>query len=111
MISAGAAIAVGLSLGLMTRLERRDGHLWTQLPKQGLWLWGGLIVGRLAIAGVGDAVGAHVVAGSSVILLMVGLNRVAQAAVIVPRAITAGIPFAPERDGKVFGASWFSQSA
>jgi hypothetical protein len=39
--------------------------------------------------------------------LTLGLNRAAQAAVVVPRAIAAGIPFAPDKDGKSFGASWF----
>ncbi len=111
VVSAAIAIAVGLGLGAMTRLERRDGFLWAQLPKQGLWLWGALLVSRLAIAGVGEVTGAHLVAGTSVILLVLGLNRAAQAVAIVPRAVAAGIPFAPEKDGSVFGASWFSDSA
>jgi hypothetical protein len=108
VVSAALAIAIGAGLGAITRLERRDGHLWAQLPKQGLWLWGGLIAGRLAIAAIAHVDGAHVAAGTTAILLMLGLNRAAQALVVVPRAIAAGIPFAPEKDGTVFGASWFS---
>jgi hypothetical protein len=108
VVSAAVAIAIGAVLGAMTRLERRDGHLWAQLPKQGLWLWAGLIASRLLITGIADVSGAHVAAGSAAILLMLGLNRAAQAAVVVPRAIVAGIPFAPEKDGRVFGASWFA---
>ena len=111
VLGAAIAVAIGLGLGAMTRLERRDGSLWAQLPTQGLWLWGGLIVSRLAIVAVAHASGASLAAGSSAILLTLGLNRIAQAAVIVPRAIAAGIPFAPEKDGSVFGASWFSHSA
>jgi hypothetical protein len=110
VVSAAIAIAVGAGLGAMTRLERRDGHLWAQLPKQGLFLWGGLIASRLVITGIAHAADAHVAAGATVILLTLGLNRAAQALVIVPRAIAAGIPFAPEKDGTVFGASWFAQS-
>jgi hypothetical protein len=108
VVSAAVAIAIGAALGAITRLERRDGHLWAQLPKQGLWLWGGLIVSRLLITGIAHVSGAHVAAGTAAILLMLGLNRAAQAAVVVPRAIAAGIPFAPEKDGRVFGASWFA---
>jgi len=108
VVSAGIAIAVGVGLGAMTRLERRDGHLWAQLPRQGLWLWGGLIASRLMITGIAQASDAHVAGGATAILLMLGLNRAAQALVVVPRAIAAGIPFAPEKDGSVFGASWFS---
>jgi Protein of unknown function (DUF1453) len=107
-VSAAVAIAVGVALGVMTRLERRDGHLWAQLPKQGMWLWVALIVSRLLVDGVAHLSGAHVAASSAAILLTLGLNRVAQAAVVVPRAIAAGIPFAPEKDGHVFGASWFA---
>jgi hypothetical protein len=110
VVSAAIAIAIGIGLGAMTRLERRDGYLWAQLPKRGLWLWGGLIVGRLAVTGIAQGSGAHLAAGTAAILLMLGLNRAAQALVVVPRAITAGIPFAPEKDGTVFGASWFSRS-
>jgi hypothetical protein len=109
-VSAAIAIAIGVGLGAMTRLERRDGSLWAQLPKQGLWLWAGLIVSRLVVIGVAHAAGAHVAAGTTAILLMLGLNRGAQALVIVARAIAAGIPFAPEKDGTVFGASWLSHS-
>jgi hypothetical protein len=108
VVSTVIAIAIGLGLGAITRLERRDGHLWAQLPKQGLWLWGGLIVSRLLITGIASASGAHLAAGTTAILLTLGLNRAAQALVVVPRAIAAGIPFAPEKDGKVFGASWFA---
>ena len=110
ILSGTIAVATGAGLGLMTRLERREGYLWAQLPKQGLWLWAGLIVSRLIIAGVGHVAGAHLAAGSTAILLTLGLNRAAQALVIVPRAISAGIPFAPEKDGSVFGADWFTHS-
>lgn len=108
IVSAAIAIAIGVALGTITRLERRGGYLWARLPKSGLWLWGGLIVSRLLISGVGHVAGAHVAAGSAAIVLMLGLNRAAQALVLVPRAIAAGVPFAPEKDGNVFGASWFS---
>ncbi len=110
IVSAVIAVAIGVALGAMTRLERRDGHLWAQLPARGLWLWGGLIVSRLLVIGIAHGAGAHVAAGTTAILLMLGLNRAAQALVVAPRAIAAGIPFAPEKDGTVFGASWFSRS-
>jgi hypothetical protein len=110
VVSAAIAIAVGAGLGAMTRLERRDGYLWAQLPKRALLLWGGLIASRLVIAGIADVADAHVAAGTTAILLTLGLNRATQALVIVPRAIAAGIPFAPEKDGTVFGASRFAGS-
>jgi hypothetical protein len=107
-VGGAIAIAIGIALGTITRVERRDGYLWAQLPMSGLWLWGGLIVTRVAITVIAHASGAHVAAGTTAILLTLGLNRAAQALVVVPRAIAAGIPFAPEKDGRVFGESWFS---
>ena len=89
----------------------RGGYLWAQLPKPGLWLWGGLFVSRVVTAGIANVSGAHFAAGTAATLLALGLNRVAQLLVLVPRAIAAGIPLAPERNGRVFGASLLSHSA
>lgn len=110
IVSAAIAVTTGAGLGAMTRLERRDGYLWTRLPKQGLWLWVGLLGSRLLVSGIAHAAGAHVAASTAAILLTLGLNRAAQALVVVPRAIAAGIPFAPEKDGSVFAAGWFAGS-
>lgn len=96
---------IGLAQGCVTRLESRDGALWGQMPVKGLWLWALLIATRLAMTGVAVMLGAHVAASSSTILLMLGINRLAQAAVVVPRAMSAQISFAPEKDGKVFLAN------
>lgn len=106
--SAALAIGVGLSLGAITHLERRNGYLWAQLPKSGLILWAGLIASRLVIAVIAHAAGATLAASTDSILLVLGLNRAGQALVVVPRAIAAGIPFAPEKDGSVFGGGWFA---
>lgn len=45
---------------------------------------------------------AHVAASASTLLFSLGINRLAQAAVIVPRALRMGVPFAPEKDGTAF---------
>jgi hypothetical protein len=34
--------------------------------------------------------------------LTLGINRLAQAAVLTPRALAAGIPFTPEKNGSTF---------
>jgi hypothetical protein len=101
---AGAVITagIGLALGAITRLENRNGALWGQLPPKGLWLWVLLIISRVAVTGIADDSGAKVAAGSSTILLMLGINRLAQAAVILVRATSSGTPFAPEKDGRQF---------
>ena len=108
-LSAVIAAGIGLAQGRAMRLESRNGALWAQLPVQGLWLWLALLVSRVAMIVVAHGLDAKVAASSATILLMLGINRLAQAAVVVPRSIQAGIPFAPEKDGSVFLANLTSQ--
>jgi len=108
-LAAGAAgaLAIGLAFGVITRLSSRDGVLWAQLPPRGLWLWVALVAWRGLIMVVAARTGAHVAASTTPLLFTLGLNRLGQAAVIVPRALLSGIPFAPEKDGRTFLAGAF----
>jgi hypothetical protein len=112
MIVIGAVVAAGIGVaqGRMMRLERRDGVLWGQMPPRSLWLWLVFVASRVGLDLVASGLGAHVAASTEPILLTLGINRLAQAAVIAPRAWAAGIPFAPERDGSTFLAGVFGQS-
>ena len=100
LVVGGIAVAlVGVAQAAALRIETRNGFLWGQMPVKALWLWLLLVATRLVTTLVADGVDAKVAASSSTILLMLGINRLAQAAVVVPRAMTAGVPFAPEKDG------------
>ena len=99
--TAGSAV-IGLAFGAVMRLESRGGHLWAQLPLRGLWLWVGLIAWRALIMALAYKSGAHVAASATPLLFTLGLNRLGQAAVVAARAMAAGIPFAPEKDGRTF---------
>jgi hypothetical protein len=101
-VGAIGALLIGLALGAATRIGSRDGVLWAKLPLRGLWLWVALFAWRGLIMVIAARTGAHVAASTTPLLLTLGLNRMGQAAVIAPRAILAGIPFAPERDGRTF---------
>jgi len=108
-LTAGAAgsLMIGLAFGLITRLESRDGVLWGKLPLRGLWLWVVLVAWRALIMLLAARTGAHVAASATPLLFTLGLNRLGQAAVIGARALRAGIPFAPEKDGSTFLAGAF----
>jgi hypothetical protein len=106
-VGAAGSLLIGLAFGLIMRLESRDGVLWGKLPLRGLWLWAGLIAWRALIMVLAHRTGAHVAASTTPLLFTLGLNRLGQAAVIVPRALRAGIPFAPEQDGRTFMADSF----
>jgi hypothetical protein len=101
-VGAIGSVLIGLAFGAITRLEERNGALWSQLPLRGLWLWAGLIAWRVLIAVIAAKSGAHVAASATPLLFTLGLNRLAQAAVIAARAMAAGIPFAPEKNGRTF---------
>lgn len=96
------AAAVGAALGVVMRLEERDGALWGRMPAWGLLLWAALISSRLVLMLLGHVTGAHVAASTAPIVLMLGINRLGQAAVIVLRAHAMGVPFAAEKDGSDF---------
>jgi hypothetical protein len=104
----GCAV-IGLAFGAVTRLESRGGYLWAQLPVWGLSLWAALFCWRAIAFVLADAMHAHVAASSSTLLFSLGVNRLAQAAVIVPRAMAMGVPFAPEKDGSTFLAGLFER--
>jgi hypothetical protein len=101
-VGAIGSLLIGLAFGAITRLESRNRALWAQLPLRGLWLWVGLIAWRALIMVLAAKSGAHVAASTTPLLFTLGLNRLGQAAVIATRAMAAGIPFAPEKDGRTF---------
>jgi hypothetical protein len=107
-VGAAGSLLIGLAFGLIMRLEARDGVLWGKMPLRGLWLWLALVAWRVLIMVIAARTGAHVVASTTPLLFTLGLNRLGQAAVIVPRAMLAGIPFAPEKDGRTFLEGAFS---
>ncbi len=96
--SVAIAGAVGLAQGTAMHLESRAGTLWGRMPVRGLWLWAVLIGSRLVVTVVAVPLGARAASSTASILLVLGTNRLAQAAVIAARAAAAGVPFAP-RDG------------
>jgi hypothetical protein len=98
LIGVGCAInvVIGIGQGRLMRLEARDGYLWGQMPVSVLWWWAAKIAGGVVLDGIGYALGAHLATVSAVLLLRLGVNRLAQAAIVAPRALATGIPFAPE---------------
>ncbi|MCZ4096764.1 hypothetical protein [Streptomyces sp. H39-C1] len=102
VVGAVIAAAIGTGQGSMMRLRNRDGGLWGQMPARSLWLWAALIGSRLTLMLLASTMGAQVAASSAPIVLMLGINRLAQAAMITRRAHRSGIPFAQEKDGSVF---------
>jgi hypothetical protein len=102
VLSGLIAVAIGMLQGRMVRLEGRNGALWGQMPVRGLWLWALLVGSRLIMTVIALAVGAKVAGSSAPVIMLLGINRLGQAAVVMRHALATGIPFAPEKDGTSF---------
>jgi hypothetical protein len=102
VISGLIAVTIGLLQGRMIRLESRNGALWGQMPARGLWLWVLLVGSRLIMTGIALAVGAKVAGSTAPMIMLLGINRIGQAAIVMRHALATGIPFAPEKDGRSF---------
>jgi hypothetical protein len=108
VISGLIAVTIGLLQGRMMRLESRNGALWGQMPVRALWLWGLLVGSRLIMTVIAHAVGAKVAGSSAPIIMLLGINRIGQAAIVMRHALATGIPFAPEKDGSSFLSGFLS---
>jgi hypothetical protein len=109
--SAIVASAIGVTQGALMHLEARDGTLWGQMPLRSLWLWTALVGSRVVVDVIAHGAGAHLAASAAPIILTLGINRFAQAAVVAPRALAAGIPFTPEKNGSTFLDSVFATAS
>ena len=85
VISGLIAVTIGVLQGRMIRLESRNGALWGQLPVRGLWLWALLVGSRLIMTVIALAIGAKVAGSSAPIIMLLGINRLGQAAIVMFR--------------------------
>jgi hypothetical protein len=100
VIGAVIALIVGVGQGRMLRLEQRDGYLWGWMPLKGLWWWAALVGSRVVMTLVAHSFDAKVAASTAPMLMLLGINRLGQAAVVMRHAMATGIRFAPEKHGK-----------
>jgi hypothetical protein len=108
-VSAVIAAVIGLGQGAMMHLEARGGTLFARMPVRSLWLWVALVLSRVVIDVIGSGMGAHLAASTTPIIMILGVNRLAQAIVVAPRAVGAGIPFSPEKNGSTLFGAMFDQ--
>jgi hypothetical protein len=91
-VSAAIAAAIGLGQGSAMHLESRGGALWGRLPLRGLWWWAALIAARIGMLAIAAALGARAAGSVDAVFLVLGINRLAQSAMIGLRASRAGLP-------------------
>ena len=92
--SGAAAVVTGLIRGRSVRLYERDGVLWQRYQASTLVWWIVSIGARIAIGAAAVAAGADRSVMTSSTLLMFGVSLAAEAAIVLPRAFSSGVPIA-----------------
>ncbi|BCJ44733.1 hypothetical protein GCM10010168_15460 [Actinoplanes ianthinogenes] len=91
------AVAGGALRGRTVQVLVRDGHVWYRYTWVTLAVWIGLIALRFGQAAAAVAIGADRPVLTASLLLALGLSFLGEAAVVGPRAMATGAPFAPRR--------------
>ena len=109
-LAAGVAISVvlGVARGATIELYPNGGELWQRYRPVTVVAWATLVVAKLALAGIPSLAVASAGAETRGLLLSLGASLIAEAAVVGPRALSTGLPFAS--DPKDAARSWLGRS-
>ncbi|MFI1989922.1 hypothetical protein [Actinoplanes sp. NPDC020271] len=98
LISGGViAVAGGALRGRTVQVHVRDGHVWYRYTWVTLAVWAALIALRFGQAAAAVSLGADRPVLTASMVLALGLSFLGEAAVVGPRAMATGAPFAPRR--------------
>lgn len=92
--SAAVSAILGAARGATIVIYPHDGELWQRYRPVTVVLWISLIAAKLALIAVAAAAGASAGGGTSSLLLTLGISLLAEAAIVGPRALSTGLPFA-----------------
>ena len=90
------SVILGAARGATIELYPRDGELWQRYRRSTVVLWAVLIGTKIAVVAIASTAGASAGGGSNTLLLSLGASLLAEAAVVGPRALSTGLPFAAD---------------
>jgi hypothetical protein len=93
-VSAGISAVLGAARGATIELYPSQGELWQRYRPVTAGLWLALIAAKLIVTVIAGAAGASVGGGTSTLLLSLGVSMLSEAAIVAPRALSTGLPFA-----------------
>ena len=105
VIGAGISAVLGAARGATIELYPRQGELWQRYRPVTIGLWIALIATKVVLMVIASAAGASAGGGTSSLLLSLGVSLLAEAAIVGPRALSTGVPFAANRDSSGRGRS------
>lgn len=101
VISLALSVTLGAARGATIELYPNQGELWQRYRLTTVALWVALIVAKVVLIAVAAAANASAGGGTNSLLVTLGASLAAEAAVVGPRALSTGLPFAVEkRDGE-----------
>jgi hypothetical protein len=105
VIGAGISAVLGAARGATIELYPRQGELWQRYRPVTIGLWIALIATKVVLMVSASAAGASAGGGTSSLLFSLGVSLLAEAAIVGPRALSTGVPFAAKRDNSERGRS------
>jgi hypothetical protein len=98
-LAVGVAISaiLGAARGATIQLYSNQGELWQRYRKSTVGLWIALIAAKVILLAVASSAGATAGGGTNSLLLSLGVSLLAEAAIVGPRAMSTGLPFAAAR--------------
>ncbi|MFE9579416.1 hypothetical protein ACFYO1_23725 [Nocardia sp. NPDC006044] len=106
IIGGVVGIAFGAVRGTTTVLFERDGHLWQRYTVKTLVVWGTSIVAGFGISLLGSTMGMH--HDAKPITLSIGIGMLGEMLTLGLRAISTGVPFAPDKKAAAARAKTYS---
>jgi hypothetical protein len=94
VVSVAISAVLGAARGATIELYPNQGELWQRYRRSTVGLWVALIATKLIIAVIASAAGASAGGGTNSLLLTLGVSLLAEAAIVAPRALSTGVPFA-----------------
>jgi hypothetical protein len=94
VVSIAISAALGAARGATIELYPKGGELWQRYKRNTIVLWILLIGSKLVLAGIASSAGASAGGGTNSLLLSLGVSLLAEAAIVGPRALSTGVPFA-----------------
>jgi len=88
------SVCLGAARGATIELYPQQGELWQRYRRNTVALWIALIATKLVVAVIAGAAGASAGGGTNTLLLTLGASLLAEAAIVAPRALSSGVPFA-----------------
>jgi hypothetical protein len=96
LVSVAIAAALGAARGVTIELYPQQGELWQRYRRTTVVLWIALIAARIVVIVIviASAAGASAGGGTSTLLVTLSVSLLAEAAIVGPRALSTGLPFA-----------------